>query len=140
VPCSSRDLFPTIGSGGFNSELQLEWNLGVLFPPQGNERSRQPAPVPLEFMNNRMTSRTKRDQPSGGVAAGAAVMDDVLIPCPAALTGVAITGENGVAMSAEAMARMSGLPIAAAAQASDGGIGSAAAEHAGLCRLRQGSV
>src|SRR5688500_6396439 len=57
VPCSSRDLFPAVRSGGFDSELQLEWNLGVLFPPQGNGRSRQPTPVPLQFMDDRMASR-----------------------------------------------------------------------------------
>src|SRR5688500_16958021 len=79
VTCSSRDLFPAVGNSGFDRELQLEWNLGVLFPPQGSERSRQPAPVPLQFMDNRVASRTKGDQPGGGVAAGAAVMDGALI-------------------------------------------------------------
>ena len=140
MPCSSRDLFPAFGSGGFDRELQLEWNLGVLFPPQGNERIRQPTPVPLQFMNNRMASRTKGNQPGGGVAAGAAVMDGALIPCPAALTAVAIAGENGVAMSAEATARMRGLPIAAAAQAGNGGVRPTAAEQRRLCRFQQGSV
>ena len=140
MPYSSRDLFPALVVGGFDRELQLEWNLGVLFPPQGNERSWQPTPVPLQFMDNCMASRTKGDQPSGGVAAGAAVMDGALIPCPTALTAIAVAGENGVAMSAEAPARMRGLPIAAAAQAGDGGIGPASTEQARLRGLQQGSV
>ena len=62
MPYSSRDL-PARGRCGFDCELQLQWNLGVLLPPQGNERSWQPAPVQLEFMDNRMASRTKGDQP-----------------------------------------------------------------------------
>jgi hypothetical protein len=140
MPGSSRDLFPALGSGGFDSELQLEWILRVLFPPQGNERSRQPTPVPLQFMDHRMASRTKGDQPDGGVATGTAVMDSALIPCPAALTAVAIASKDGITMAAEAPARMRGLPIAAAAQAGNGGIGPAAAKQARLCRFQQGSV
>ncbi len=140
MPYSSRGLFPAHGGGGFDGQLQLERNLGVLFPPQGNERSRQPTPVPLQFMDNRMASRTKGDQPSGDVAAGTAVMDGALIPCPAALTAVAVAGENGVAVSAEAPARMRGLPIAAAAQAGDGGIGPTSTEQARLRGFQQGSV
>ena len=139
MPYSSGDLFPAARCG-FDGQLQLEWNLGVLFPPQGNERSRQPTPVPLEFMNNRMASRTKGDQPSGRVAAGAAVMDGALIPCSTALTAVAVAGEDSVTMSAEAPARMRGLPIAAAAQADDGRIGPASTEQARLRGFQQGSV
>jgi hypothetical protein len=140
VPCSSHDLFPAVRSGGFDSELQLEWNLGVLFPPQGNERSRQPAPVPLEFMDNRVASRTKGDQPRGGVATGTAVMDSPLISCPAALTGVAVAGEDGLAMSTEAPARVGNLPVTAAAKPGNGGVGPAATEHTRLKRFQQGSV
>jgi hypothetical protein len=140
VPCSSRDLFPAVGNSGFDRELQLERNLGVLFPPQGSERSRQPATVPLQFMDNRMTSRTKGDQPGAGVAAGAAVMDGALIRNSAALTTVAVAGENGVTMSAEAPARMHGLPIAAAAQAGNGGIRPAATEQARLREFQQEPV
>ena len=91
-------------------------------------------------MDNRMASRTKGDQPGGGVAAGTAVMDDALIPCPAALTAIAVAGENGVAMSAEAPARMRGLPIAAAAQPCDGRIGPASTEQGRLRGFQQGSV
>ena len=140
MPCSSRDLFPALGSGGFDRELQLEWNLGVLFPPQGNQRSWQPAPVPLEFMDDRVASRTQGDQPGAGVSTGTAVMNGALIRSSAALTAVAVTGEDGVTMSAEAPARMGGLPIAAAAQAGNGGIRPAAAEQRRLCRFQQGSV
>jgi hypothetical protein len=132
MPCSSRDLFPALGRGGFDRQLQLEWNLGVLFPPQGNERSRQPTPVPLQFMDNRMASRTKGDQPGGSVAAGAAVMDDALVPCSTSLTAVAVASEDSITMSAEAPARMRGLPTAAAAQAGDGRIGPASTEHTRL--------
>jgi hypothetical protein len=140
VPYSSRELLPASGSCGFDRELQLQWNLGVLFPPQGNERSRQPTPVPLQFMDNRMASRTKGDQPGGSVAAGAAVMDSALIPCSTALTAVAVASEDSITMSAEAPARMRGLPIAAAAQAGDGGIGPAATEQARLRGFQQASV
>jgi hypothetical protein len=140
VPYSSRELLPASGSCGFDRELQLQWNLGVLFPPQGNERSRQPTPVPLQFMDNRMASRTKGDQPGGSVAAGAAVMDDALVPCSTSLTAVAVASEDSVTMSAEAPTRMRGLPIAAAAQAGDGGIGPAATEQARLLGFQQGSV
>jgi hypothetical protein len=132
--------FPAVRSGGFDSELQLEWNLGVLFPPQGNERSRQPTPVPLQFMDDRMASRTKGDQPGGRVAAGAAMMDGALIPCPAALTAVAVASEDSVTMSAEPTTRVNRLPVAAAAQAGDGGIGPAAAKQAGLARFQQRTV
>ena len=45
-----------------------------------------------------MASRTKGDQPGGGVAAGAAVMNGALILCPTALTGVAVAGKDGFAM------------------------------------------
>ena len=140
MPCSSRDLFPALGSGGFDSELQLEWNLGVLFPPQGNERSRQPTPVPLQFMDDRMASRTKGDQPGEGVTAGAAVMDDALVPCSTSLTAVAVASEDIVTMSAEAPTRMRRLPVTAAAQAGHGGIGPASTEQARLRGFQQGSV
>jgi hypothetical protein len=66
-------------------------------------------------MNNRMASRTKGDQPGVSVAAGAAVMDNALIPCSTALTAVAVASEDSITMSAEAPTRMRGLPIAAAA-------------------------
>lgn len=140
VPYSSRGLFPVGGIGGFDSELQLQWNLGVLLPPQGNERSWEPASVPLEFMDNRMASRTKGNQPGGGVAARTAVVHGALILYPAALTAVAIAGEDRVAMSAKPPARMRGLPIAAAAQAGHGGIGPASTEQARLRGFQQGSV
>ncbi len=122
-PYSSRGLFsaPDGGCCGFDSELQLKRNFGMLFPPQRDERRRQPAPVPTQLMDNRMASRTKGDQPGGGVAAGAAVMDGALIPCPTALTAIAVAGENGVAMSAEAPTRMRGLPVAAAARPATAG-------------------
>ena len=139
LPCSSGDLFPAVGSCGFDRELQLKWNLGV-FPPQGNERSGQPAPESAQFVDNRMASRTKGDQPGRGVATGTAMMNGALIRCPAALTTVAVASEDGVAMSAKAPARMRGLPIAAAAQAGNGGIRPAAAEQRRLCRFQQGSV
>jgi hypothetical protein len=140
VPYSSRELLPASGSCGFDRELQLQWNLGVLFPPQGNERSRQPTPVPLQFMDNRMASRTKGDQPGGGVTAGTAMVDGTLIPCPAALTAVAVAGEDSVTMSAEPPTRVNRLPVAASAQSGDGRIAAAAAEQAGLGRIQQGSV
>ena len=139
VPYSSGELFPA-GRCGFDGQLQLEWNLGVLFPPQGHERSGQPAPVPLEFMDNRVASRTKGDQPGERVATGTAVMDSALIPCPAALTAVAIASKDGITMAAEAPTRMRCLPIAAAAQAGDGGIGPASTEQARLRGFQQGSV
>jgi hypothetical protein len=91
-------------------------------------------------MDNRMASRTKGDQPGGGVATGTAVMDGALIPCPAALTAIAVADEDGVPMSAEAPTRMRCLPIAAAAQAGDGGIGPASTEQARLRGFQQGSV
>ena len=88
-----------------------------------------------------MASRTKGDQPGEGVAAGAAVMDGALIPCPTALAAVAVASEDGVTMSAEAPARVGSLPVAAAAQPGDGGIRpAAAAEEAGLGGFQQGSV
>ena len=91
-------------------------------------------------MDNRMASRTKGDQPGEGVAAGAAVMDGALIPRPTALAAVAVASEDGVTMSAEAPARMRGLPIAAAAQAGYGGIGPASTEQARLRGFQQGSL
>ena len=74
------------------------------------------------------------------MATGTAVMDGALIPCPAALTAIAVAGEDGVPMSAEPPARVNRLPVAAAAQAGNGGIGPAAAKQAGLARFQQASV
>ena len=71
---------------------------------------------------------------------GTPVMDGALIRCPAALTAVAVAGEDGVAMAAEAPARVRGLPIAAAAQAGYGRIGPTAAKHTRLTGIQQGSV
>jgi hypothetical protein len=68
------------------------------------------------------------------------VVDGALIPRPAALTAVAVTGQNGVAMSAEPPAGVSGLPVAAAAQPGDGRVGPTAAEQAPLARIQQGLV
>jgi hypothetical protein len=67
-------------------------------------------------------------------------MDRALIPCPAALTAVAIASKDGITMAAKAPALMRGLPIAAAAQAGNGGIGPAAVKQARLCRFQQKSV
>jgi hypothetical protein len=92
-------------------------------------------------MDNRMASRTKGDQPGEGVPTGSAVMDSPLIPRPTALTAVAVAGEDGVTMAAEAPARVGTLPVAAAAQPGDGGVGpAAAAEEAGLGGFQQTSV
>ena len=112
----------------------------MLLAPQSDQRGREPAPVTLQFMDNRMASRTKGDQPGGGVAAGAAMVDGALIPSPTPLAAVAVAGEDSVTMSAEAPARMRDLPIAAAAQASDGGIGPASTEQGGLSGFQQSSV
>ena len=91
-------------------------------------------------MNNRVASGTKGDQPGGGVATGTAVMDRALIPCPAALTTIAVAGEDRVAMSAEPPARVRRLPVAASAQSGDGRITAASAEQAWLGRFQPGSV
>ena len=96
--------------------------------------------MPLEFMDNRVASRTKGDQPGGDVAARTAMMDGALIPCPAALTAVAVAGENGVTMSAEPTTRVNCLPVAAAAQAGNGGIRPTSTEQAMLSGVRQKSV
>ena len=75
------------------------------------------------------------------MTAGPSVMDSALIPCPAALTDTPVASEDDVAMTAEALARMGGLPIAAAAQPGDGRVRPAtAAEEAGLDGFPQGSV
>ena len=137
---SSGDLFPALGSCGSDRELQLKWNLRVLFPPQGKERSGQPAPVPAKFVDNRMAGGTKGDQRGGGMAAGTAVMDGALIRRSAALTAVAVAGEDGVTMSAEPPARVGNLPVAASAQSSDGRIGPTAAKQGGLDRFQQRTV
>ena len=96
--------------------------------------------MPLQFMDNCMASRTKGDQPGGRVAAGTAMMDRALIPCPTALTAVAIASEDSVTMSAEPPTRVNRLPVAASAQSGDGRIATAAAEQAWLCGFQQGSV
>lgn len=68
-------------------------------------------------------------------------MDGALIPCPAALTGVAVAGEDRFAVAAEPLARVRCLPVAPAAQPGDGGIRPATvAEQAGLGEFQQGSV
>ena len=87
-----------------------------------------------------MASRTKGDQPGRGVATGTAMMNGALIRCPAALTTVAVAGEDGVAMAAKAPARVHRLAVAAAAQPCDGRIGSTAAKQARLAGIQQGSV
>ena len=84
--------------------------------------------MPTQLMDDRMASRTKGDQPGGDVATGTAVMDGALIACPAALTTVAVAGEDGVAMAAKAPARVHRLAVAAAAQPGDGRVGPTAAE------------
>ena len=92
-------------------------------------------------MDNRMASRTKGDQPGGGVATGTAVMDGALISCPAALTAIAVAGEDGIAMSAEAPARVGNLPVTAAAQPGNHRLRpAAAAKHTRLKRLEQKTV
>ena len=43
-------------------------------------------------------------------------MDSPLMPCPAALAGIAVADEDGIAVAAEAPARVRDLPVAAAAE------------------------
>ena len=95
-----------------------------------------------QFMDNRMASRTKGDQGGGGVAAGAAVMNRPLIPCPAALAAVAVASEDGIAMAAEAPARVRGLRITppAKARAKELEAPAAAAKEAGLSGFQQATV
>jgi hypothetical protein len=93
--------------------LKLQWNLGVLLPPQLEEGAGKPAPVSAQPVNDGMAGRAKSNQPGGGVPAGPAVMNGALMGCPAALAVVAVAGEHGLAVAAEASARMRQLAAAA---------------------------
>lgn len=112
----------------------------MLFPPKSEERIGQPAPVRLEAVDGGMARRTKRDQPSGGVPPGLAVMNSALIPCPAALAAVAVAGQDLFTVSAKAPARVGHLLVTAAAQPGDGGVGPAAAKQGGLGGFPQGTL
>ena len=112
----------------------------MLFPPQREERIGQPAPVRLQPVNSGVAGRAKRDQPGAGVPSGLAVMDGLLVPCPAAPAAVAVPCQDGFPMPAEPPSGVRGLAVAAAAQPGDGGLGPAPAEQAWLGGIQQGSV
>jgi len=139
---SGRDLFPALRSCRFDCELQLDGNLGVLFPPEYEECRRQPASLSPKFVDNGMASRTECDQPGRGVTATSAVMDDTLIRCPASLAAVGVAGKDGFAMTAKASARVRRPAIATTAQSQAEQLAAAAAvtKEVGLGGFQLGSV
>ncbi len=112
----------------------------MLFPPQRDERIRQPAPLRPQPVNDGVASRAEGDQPGGDVPPGPAVMNRALMGRPAALAAVAVSHEDGFPAPAEAPARVGDLLVTSAAQPGDGGVGPATAEQARLRGFQQGSV
>jgi hypothetical protein len=96
--------------------------------------------VCLQPVDDRMAGGAQGDQRSLDVPAGFAVMDGVLMGCPAGLAAVAIPRENGLAVASEASAGVGGLGIAAAAQAGDRWIGATRTEQPRLENLPQGPL
>jgi hypothetical protein len=113
----------------------------VLFPPQSKQRLRQPAPVRLEPVDDRVAGGAQSDQRSLGMLPGFPVMNGVLMGCPASLAAVAIPREDSLPMAAEAAPRVGYLGITAPAQSGAKELEvPAEAEEAGLCRIPQGLV
>ncbi len=65
---------------------------------------------------------------------------EVALPCSTALTVIAVAGEDGIKMAAEAPARVRDLAVAAAAQADDGRLGPAAGRTGLAGEFQQRSV
>jgi hypothetical protein len=96
--------------------LQLERDGGMLFAPEVQKLSGQPAAVGAEFVHDRMARRTDGDQPFRAVDAGLPVMHGALIPCPAALAPVPVALQNRLALPGKAAQRMPELPVTGGAQ------------------------
>ena len=91
----------------------------MLLPPQRQQFFRQPAPVPQQFVDERVAGRTKRDQPAAGMAAGPAVVDHALVRGPAALAAIAVADEHVFAMAGEIAEGVAVLAVAGGAEAGD---------------------
>jgi hypothetical protein len=113
----------------------------MLLLPEGKQRSRQAAALPPPVMDDGVAGPTEGDEPAGGVAAGAAMVDGALVRCPTALTAAVVPGQNRLAMAGKAAARVSGLAVAAAAEPGDGGRAAATGATQGeLAQLPQRSI
>ena len=91
----------------------------MLLPPQREQFFWQPAPVPPQFVDERVAGRTQRDEPAAGMAAGPAVVHHALFGSPTALAAVAVADEHVFAMAGEMAEGMAVPAIAGGAETGD---------------------
>lgn len=89
----------------------------MLFAPESEERSGQPAAVGAELVDDGMARRAEGNHPLRSVDAWLPVVDGPLVPCPAALALEPVAGEDDLADAGEITKRVAALPVAGAAEA-----------------------
>jgi hypothetical protein len=87
----------------------------VLFAPELEERTGEPAPVRVQPVDDGMAGRAEGEEPGWSVDAGPAMVDGVLLGRSAGLAVVAVAGEHGLPVAGKGTVRVARAPVTAAA-------------------------